>query len=237
MSIQGNLEDISIVELIQMPVRERKDALISIVNNGHKAELVYDSGNLNHAQLDNKTGEEAVYELIHWLKGNFKLSFEQIEKPKNVYLKIENLIMEGIRRLDDSSQNEKEQAFTLTDKQTAELNVLLHELSQKEDFLKFISINNHNHTKIFCQLEKKEISFPTKQNLAILNELLQESSSNKPEDAVESIISQTKANLVLSQRLNQDLTLTTVYDKNVPLGQFFLTLRRCVENINKILKS
>ncbi len=235
MSIAGNLEDMSIVELLQLPVRERKSSIIKLNYNKDKAELYYKDGILINAQLNNIAGEEAVYELLDWSHGQFELISKSVNKSKNINKKIENLIMEGVHLLDEKHQRERHKL--ISKEQLTYFNTSSVKLLENNELITMVCIIDPHFTKTLVKHARGKIPENINQSLAIILEILRNSTSHIEDDPMESFMIQTRSSIILSHRLAGNLTLIVVCDKSISLGQLFLTVSRSAESMDKIIDS
>lgn len=236
MSISGTLNDMSVYELLQMPVRERKTGTLTIQSQDQRAELTYDQGVLIHAENNELTGEEAVYPILAWDTGTFDLDFHPISKPTNVQLKIENIIMEGVRRLDENKKV-REDSGGVNQDIIDEIKKILANTMQEEGRFNFICLIDQRHTKTLVKQENDGFNNNLKQAVAIQLELINQSKMHIEDDPMEFMLTKTKYNLILSHLLDRELVLMVACEEQVPLGQLFLTIRRTVETLNKLLST
>jgi len=105
--MKGSLGDLSVSDLIQLACQERKSSKLILECNGRQAELWFANGEIIHAFLDDQTGEEVVYQILSWEKGNFSL--EASVEPPEVSIKRSwsSLLLEGAHRLDEEKMNQK----------------------------------------------------------------------------------------------------------------------------------
>jgi predicted regulator of Ras-like GTPase activity (Roadblock/LC7/MglB family) len=102
--MQGRLEDMAVADLIQHNCQDRKVAKFELKSGARKAELFFKNGNVVHAVLDDREGEEAVYDLLTWEEGSFA-SKGEIESPQvSITREWSSLLLEGMRRLDEGQQ-------------------------------------------------------------------------------------------------------------------------------------
>lgn len=107
MGMQGNLLDMAIADLIQHNCQDRKTAQLKIEHLGQQAILYFMDGNVSHAVLGNKTGEEVIYEILKWEAGTFDLE-TGIKPPRtSITRSWSGLLLEGARRLDETEQAAK----------------------------------------------------------------------------------------------------------------------------------
>lgn len=102
--MKGRLEDMAVADLIQHNCQDRKVAKLELKSGASKAELFFKNGNVVHAVLDDRHGEEAVYDLLAWEEGSFD-SKGEIESPQvSITREWSSLLLEGMRRLDEAQQ-------------------------------------------------------------------------------------------------------------------------------------
>ena len=83
---QGNLADVSVVDLLQTVEMGRKSGIIYVNNeaNHKKAELYFVNGKIIDAELGRLKGERAVYRLLVWNEGTFEVDFRPISRPQGI---------------------------------------------------------------------------------------------------------------------------------------------------------
>jgi predicted regulator of Ras-like GTPase activity (Roadblock/LC7/MglB family) len=102
MSLQGNIHDMSVADLIQHNCTERKKAKLIINHEGSEAALYFKEGNVVHANLGKEEGEEVVYRILAWEEGTFSV-ISDVETPKlSIKRSWSGLLMEGAKRLDET---------------------------------------------------------------------------------------------------------------------------------------
>ncbi len=115
MALQGNLSDIHASDLIQLNCQSGARARLDARRGDKHIALYFDKGEVVHAQMGDVQGDEAVYELLAWETGTFAVE-QGVDPPaRSINLPWSALIMEGMRRLDESQQAQdelKEQATT-----------------------------------------------------------------------------------------------------------------------------
>ncbi len=100
--MQGNLNDMTVADLIQHNCQDRKTLRLNIQHNNHQACLYFKNGNVVHALCEDLEGEEVVYKLLNWETGTFEQE-TGVEPPKvTVMHGWSALLLEGARRLDEN---------------------------------------------------------------------------------------------------------------------------------------
>lgn len=97
----GDLQKISIGEVVQTIALTKKNGRLVITNNNKVGEMYFHDGIVTYADVERKKGEEAVYRLLSWKVGQFKFEVGAEPASQNVRKTAESLLMEGMRRLDE----------------------------------------------------------------------------------------------------------------------------------------
>ncbi len=97
----GDLEKMSIGEVVQTITLTRKNGRLLVVNGAKRGEVYFQDAMVTYADVDRKKGEEAVYRLLSWKNGQFKFDSGAMAKTRNLQKSAEGLLMEGMRRLDE----------------------------------------------------------------------------------------------------------------------------------------
>jgi hypothetical protein len=67
--------------------------------------LYFAEGQIVHAAYGPLTGDEAVFKVLRWTGGNFQVDFSGKTKEQTTHLNTQGLLMEGLRRLDESRRD------------------------------------------------------------------------------------------------------------------------------------
>jgi hypothetical protein len=102
MALEGDLEDVVLTGLIQMACSERKTARLTIRAQEGKGEVFFHAGEIVHAEFGLLEGEKALYRLLGWTSGRFRLSTgSPPPATRTIQIGWNKLLMEGMRRLDE----------------------------------------------------------------------------------------------------------------------------------------
>ncbi|MFT7587462.1 MAG: hypothetical protein ACI9EW_003904 [Cellvibrionaceae bacterium] len=110
MDLEGNLEMMSLLNLIQYLGQEGIEAMVTL-QRGSQAGCIYlKHGLILHAESnpENKpklVGDEAVYELMTWCKGRFKALKDAPTPELTIEKSWEFVLMEGLRIIDEARSN------------------------------------------------------------------------------------------------------------------------------------
>ena len=109
--LAGKLAEISPVELTQMINSNQKTGVLRIESeNGSKAALFFNDGELIHAEIDGMTGENAFYQCLRIKDGVFQFTsgLTASQQTKKIIGGFMALILEGMKQLDDESGEDEE---------------------------------------------------------------------------------------------------------------------------------
>jgi hypothetical protein len=101
MAFQGSLAELHLPDIIQLISVSGKTGVFHLVDGPLKGQIYLHEGRIVHAQLDDVSGEEAVYALAIWNQGEFKFEPAPPSEIKTISKSNTNLLMEAARRLDE----------------------------------------------------------------------------------------------------------------------------------------
>jgi hypothetical protein len=106
MALVGNLKDLKLPNLIQINCMEKNNAKLTLEHGGQYGFLYFQSGQIVHAEFDPDTGEKALFRMLVFDEGKFKV--EADIRPPVITIKAHwnNLLLEGLHQLDDIQAKE-----------------------------------------------------------------------------------------------------------------------------------
>ncbi|MDZ7371425.1 MAG: response regulator [candidate division KSB1 bacterium] len=97
----GRLEDHSVTDLIESIGIERRSGLLQLVNeNGFTGCMAYRDGCLIAAETGSLYAEEAVFKMMSWRTGIYKISFGRINTEDEMSLSNMGILFQGVKRMD-----------------------------------------------------------------------------------------------------------------------------------------
>ncbi|HEY76692.1 MAG TPA: response regulator [Thermoflexia bacterium] len=108
-AVRGNLRSMSLPSIIQINCTEQNQARLRVRRGGEEASVFFADGNVVHAEMDSKTGEEVVYELLAWSDGEFELEMGVPAPQRTITTSWSGLLLEGMRRLDEQAAARREE--------------------------------------------------------------------------------------------------------------------------------
>ena len=164
MAIQGDLQEMHLPNLVQLILQSGGPARIQLRHEKEFGVLYIADQKLHHAEvaLNNQerlVGAEAVYHLVRWEKGQFKVDRGVTSPQRTLEQSWDFLLMEGLRQLDENNRPTEE----LVDEPEESLDVLLQDMSPEDA--------QAIHA-LFAQQEKQEMASKSEQLKQILQDLV-----------------------------------------------------------------
>ncbi len=105
--IQGRLEEMSMIDLLQSLEMGQKSCRLVVQNNGERGELYFAGGQCRDAKSGGVEGDEAVYKVIMWTAGEFEIDFNAANGSSKTTTtrNTTGLLMEAMRLMDEASHN------------------------------------------------------------------------------------------------------------------------------------
>jgi CheY-like chemotaxis protein len=101
----GDLSDVGVVDLVQTIELNRKSGIIHIVNRDtRRGSIFFRDGKVIDGEVGRLSGANAIYRLFSWSEGQFAVEFKQIRRHDVIDTPMAPLLMEGMRRLDESTR-------------------------------------------------------------------------------------------------------------------------------------
>jgi hypothetical protein len=101
MAFQGSLAELHLPDIIQLISVSGKTGVFHLTDGALKGQIYLNDGKIVHASLEDAAGEEAVYALAIWSRGDFKFEPGISTELRTISKSNTNLLMEAARRLDE----------------------------------------------------------------------------------------------------------------------------------------
>lgn len=102
-ALEGNLQIMSLASIIQINCEERNQAHLTLNHLGKLGAIFFNNGEIVHAETGDLVGDEAIYSLLGWEEGIFKVKMGVEPGLITIDKNWSGLLLEGMRRLDESS--------------------------------------------------------------------------------------------------------------------------------------
>jgi response regulator RpfG family c-di-GMP phosphodiesterase len=104
--ITGDLEMLGLPDIVQTLVTGMKTACVTLKYDGAKGWVWFENGAVKHAKTKNQAGDAAFFEMIRWDSGEFVLEHGVQCKSSSITHDTMFLLMEGMRLMDESREEE-----------------------------------------------------------------------------------------------------------------------------------
>jgi hypothetical protein len=101
MAFQGSLAELHLPDIIQLISVSGKTGVFHLTDGPLKGRIYLHDGQIVHAELEDVVGEEAVYALGIWSRGDFRFEPGIATEHRTISKSNTNLLMEAARRLDE----------------------------------------------------------------------------------------------------------------------------------------
>jgi CheY-like chemotaxis protein len=102
--IQGRLEEMSMLDLMQSIEMGQKTCKLTVRNGSNTCEIYFAGGQCQDAQMGNEKGEAAVYEAVRWAAGEFEIDFNAAPTRTTIERSTTGVLMEAMRLMDETQQ-------------------------------------------------------------------------------------------------------------------------------------
>lgn len=102
MGVKGRLKDMGLVDIVQIFIAERKTVAIHLGSEMGYGRVFLKNGLIVHAMYREFTGQDAFFQLLAWHDGEFEVEPDAQAPEVTINQGAEGLILEGLRRLDES---------------------------------------------------------------------------------------------------------------------------------------
>jgi len=100
-TFQGSLAELRLADLLQLVAVSAKTGVFHLSEGAARGEVYLSEGHLVHATLGATVGEEAIYALAGWEKGEFRFDPGVVAPRRSVEKSNTFLLMEAAQRLDE----------------------------------------------------------------------------------------------------------------------------------------
>ena len=105
--IQGRLEEMSMIDLMQSLEMGQKSCRLVVQSSGVQGELFFASGQCRDAKVGSVEGDDAVYKVVLWTAGEFEIDFNAANASSRTTTtkNTTGLLMEAMRLMDEANRD------------------------------------------------------------------------------------------------------------------------------------
>ncbi len=104
--VMGDLKNLGIPDIVQTLHLGLKTACVRVKGKTGEGRIYFENGRIRHCELGTLSGEAAFYEMLRWQEGPFVIAHSQTTKLRTIEMDEMQLMMEGLRRLDEAKKEE-----------------------------------------------------------------------------------------------------------------------------------
>ncbi|HDL19484.1 MAG TPA: response regulator [Bacteroidetes bacterium] len=97
----GDLAEMNLLDLLQTLELGRKTGVVHLQRNLYEAKVHIVDGLVYDAEWDNQVGEEALFRLFTWTEGYFSVTFEPVNRDRQIRISAPELTMRGLKILEE----------------------------------------------------------------------------------------------------------------------------------------
>ena len=113
--IQGRLEEMSIMDLMQSLEMGQKSCQLTIRRGDEIGELFFAAGQCKDARMGEVEGENAVFNAVKWADGEFEIDFNKTASRETITRTTTGLLMEGLRLIDEGQRDGQSEDAIVSD--------------------------------------------------------------------------------------------------------------------------
>ncbi len=108
MTMQGSLAEMTVADLIQHACMDGRTTCITLRRDGEDAasSIYIENGELVHAEMGGRVGEEVVFDMLGWQEGSFALETDVPSPAHTIDRPYTGVLLEGMQRIDDRAAAE-----------------------------------------------------------------------------------------------------------------------------------
>lgn len=103
-ALQGNLDQLSLPEILQLLIQGKKTGQLSLTNDLDSGDIFMSEGDIVHIAVGIEYGETALFELICWPKGRFIFEPGVQSPDTTVTRETESLLRESVKRAQEMQE-------------------------------------------------------------------------------------------------------------------------------------
>lgn len=98
---QGVLSDLELTDIIQMLCLSKRTALLHLKHKEHRGKIVFERGEVVHAEFNDIQGAQAVYAMLALKQGDIYMQSDFSNDRRTIQVGWQDLLLEGVRRADE----------------------------------------------------------------------------------------------------------------------------------------
>ncbi len=104
-TIQGQIADLPLPDMLQLLGQNRKTCRIILFHEGEVGEIDMEDGEVVYVKYGDMEGESAFYEIVGWEDGYFEIQTNVKPRKRIIARTLQNLLLDSLRILDERKRN------------------------------------------------------------------------------------------------------------------------------------
>ena len=153
MALRGTLDDMSVSDVLQLPVLGNLTGLLRIGNEDNEARIYYRKGRIVDAVSRNGRGEDVVMALLEYGEGGFTFETGVESDEQTIERDVQHLLLDGLRLIDERREREAREREELEARIGAESglrDIMTSSLSMAGDIVQIACLRSENGSILTC---------------------------------------------------------------------------------------
>jgi len=99
-NLRGTLESIALSDVAQLLHVNRKTGMLQVSSGRVSGVLYFSRGEVIHAETQSARGEQAAFEILEWVSGQFEFLTTQVQVPPSIRRTVPDMLMDSARLQD-----------------------------------------------------------------------------------------------------------------------------------------
>lgn len=235
---KGSVSDFQLSDIIQLNCLGRLTSALKVTSEEEEGYIYFHEGNIVHAETERLQGEAAFYHIMSWQSGEFTVMRNQTAVKQTIKRGWQSLLLESLRRIDESSDLAKQEAAREKRKRYRRLQQILGKIFHS-DGVEYVFVHNRVGFPLFYlgedSQQKETITNLGNQVSGMLERVMKNSRFLMGEELHFWEMQFQKKVFILQKIPNQDAYLTIVGNQNVNSGYIRLEIKKNLDDLSKLL--
>ena len=103
--VSGTLDQMGVIDLLQSLEMGRKTCLLELKSDDKVSRLYFEEGRIDDALLDDLRGDDAVFPVMGWTNGTFRIDFSVAPAARTTTRSTQGILLEGLRLFDEQKRD------------------------------------------------------------------------------------------------------------------------------------
>ena len=130
---KGSVSDFQLSDIIQLNCYGRISSGLRVICDDEVGMIFFQEGNIVHAETPRFEGESAFYHIMSWQGGEFQVMRNQLPPRETITRGWQSLLLESLRRLDESSDLAKQEAEREKQRRQNRLKTIVEKICNAEN--------------------------------------------------------------------------------------------------------